>query len=223
MPMLMPVFYVPLFIDGTEKEREFSLAALREMLEALVRVNVMWLATHPDQYTPIYKVGVRWEPERGTEHWLSIPEIYRAYRNGVPVDCEDLAAARAAEIRYYGVPGLGKVRARADIRGRVVNGQVRMHAFVRYPDGSVEDPSTKLGMPGGGAVEWERTHPPAMVAAVQRAAKLAGGSPRQLRPWGGMQPCGLPPATVARMQLAAGDPRAAMQTLAIAARRRRAA
>jgi hypothetical protein len=174
MPMLMPVFYVPLFIDGTEKEREFSLAALREMLEALVRVNVMWLATHPNDYVPLYKVGVRWEPERGTENWLSIPEIYRAYRNGVPVDCEDLAAARAAEIRYYGVPGLGKVRAKADIRGRVVNGQVRMHAFVRYPDGTVEDPSTKLGMPGGGAEQWEQEAPPAMVAAVQRAAKLAG-------------------------------------------------
>jgi hypothetical protein len=77
-------------------------------------------------------------------------------------------------VRYYGVPGLGKVRARADIRGRVVNGQVRMHAFVRYPDGSVEDPSTKLGMPGGGAEQWEREAPPKMVAAVQRAARLAG-------------------------------------------------
>lgn len=173
MAMRMPVFYVPLFVDGTEKEREFSLAALRVLLEALVQTNVMWLATHEAEYVPIYKLGVKWEPEQGTENWLSIPEIYKAYREGVPVDCEDLAAARAAEIRYFGVPGLGKVRAIADIRGRVVNGQVRMHAFVRYPDGSVEDPSTKLGMPGDGAVEWEKKYPPALVNAVQRATKQA--------------------------------------------------
>jgi hypothetical protein len=185
--MRYPEFHVPLFLDGTEKEREFSLAALREMLEALVKVNVMWLATHPNAYTPIYKVGVRWEPERGTENWLSIPCIYEAYQSGTPVDCEDLAAARAAEVRYYGVPGLGKQHVIADIRGRVVDGQVRMHAFCRYPDGSVEDPSTKLGMPGDGAVEWEKKYPPAVVAQVQdmmRARKEALQDAAAVRGWG---------------------------------------
>lgn len=162
--------WVPLFADGTEKEREFSLFALREMLESLVKVNVGWIMTHRREFKPLYATGVRYAPERGTEDWLSIPEIYKAIRTGKPVDCEDLAAARAAELRVGVSKRLGRVHAIADIRGRVLpNKQVRMHAFVRYPDGSVEDPSKNLGMPGGGAEDWERRFPPKLVAAQQRA------------------------------------------------------
>jgi hypothetical protein len=100
---------------------------------------------------------------------LSIPAIYEAHRNGTPIDCEDWAAARAAELRLgLGSSKLGKVAAKADIRGRVVGGKVRMHAFVRFPDNSVEDPSVMFGMPGEGAVAWERDYPPELVALVQR-------------------------------------------------------
>ena len=180
MPMLFPQFHVPLFTDGTEREREFSLFALREMLEALVKVNVGWILTHREKFKPLYQfcreTGARYAPEQGTEDWLSIPQIYAAAATGKPIDCEDWAAARAAELRLgLGSKKLGKVRAIADIRGRVMpgTGQVRMHAFVRYPDGSVEDPSVVLGMPGGGAVEWEKKYPPKTVAPVQRLKRQA--------------------------------------------------
>ncbi len=175
MPMLFPSFHVPLFVDGSEKEREFSLFALREMLEALVKVNVGWILTHRDKFKPLYQfcreTGTRYQPERGTEDWLSIPQIYAASKIDKPIDCEDWAAARAAELRLgLGSKRLGKVKAIADIRGRVMpdTGQVRMHAFVRFPDGTVEDPSVILGMPGGGAVEWEKQYPPKLVTLVQR-------------------------------------------------------
>lgn len=176
--MRYPAFWVPLFKDGTEKEREFSLFALREMLETLVKINVGWITTHPTEFEPLYpfaaRTGLRWEPEKGTEDWLSIPCIYQAKKDRKPVDCEDLACARVAELRLgLGGHPLGKVRAIADIRGRVVNGQVRMHCFVKYPDGSIEDPSKKLGMPGIGADELERREPAALVNAMKQLRRAA--------------------------------------------------
>lgn len=176
--MLYPQMWVPLFKDGTELEREFSLFALRELLEALVKVNVGWISSHPNEFTPLYDFakasGLRWEPEKGTEDWLSIPAIYQARRDRKPVDCEDLACARVAELRLgLGGHPLGPVRAIADIRGRAVNGRVMMHAFVRYPDGSVEDPSKKLGMPGEGADSLEKRRPAKMVAALNAMKRAA--------------------------------------------------
>jgi hypothetical protein len=154
MPMLFPRFWVPIFEDGSEREREFSLFALREMLEALVKVNVGWISSHRDKFRPIYSSGARYAAERGTEDWLSIPEIYKAIKSGKPIDCEDFAAARAAELRLGIGSGMGKVHAVADINGRAMpGGRIQMHAFVRFPDGSVEDPAKKLGMPGPGAKE----------------------------------------------------------------------
>lgn len=174
MAMLYPAMWVPLFKDGTEKEREFSLFALRELLEAMVKINVGWITTHRSEFRPLYNfaaaTGLKWEPEKGTEDWLSIPAIYQAVKDRKPVDCEDLAIARAAELRLgLGGHPAGPVRAIADIRGRVMpnTGQVRMHAFVRYPDGSVEDPSKKLGMPGEGADTLEKRHPQKLVALMQ--------------------------------------------------------
>jgi hypothetical protein len=161
--MRFPTIWVPLYKDGTEREREFSLAALRKLLEAMVQINVMWIVSHLDEFRPLYEIGARYAPEKGTEDWLTIPAIYDAVKSGKPIDCEDFAAARAAELRLgkgVGSKTLGPVHAIGDVRGRVMpNGQVRMHCFVRYPDGSVEDPSTVLGMPGDGAVAWEKAFP----------------------------------------------------------------
>jgi hypothetical protein len=176
--MRYPEFWVPLFKDGTEKEKEFTLFALREMLECLVKINVGWITSHPGEFRPIYSTGVRWQNENNTERWLSIPEIYRALSGPgkQPVDCEDLACARAAELRLgMGGHPLGPVRAVADIRGRVVdkNGRIVMHAFVRYPDGSVEDPSKKCGMPGKGADEVEAEAPAKLVTMMQDMRRAA--------------------------------------------------
>lgn len=170
MPMLFPQMWIPIFEDGTEREREFSLFALRELLEALVKVNVGWIASHRSEFRPIYKSGARYNAERGTEDWLSIPEIYKAIKTGKPIDCEDFAAARAAELRLGIGSGMGPVHAVADINGRAMpGGRIQMHAFVRFPDGSVEDPAKKLGMPGPGAVE----HNNAAAATRLRRRKAA--------------------------------------------------
>lgn len=178
MSMLYPAMWVDLFKDGTEKEREFSLFALRELLEAMVKINVGWIDSHRDEFVPLYQfaaqTGLQWEPEKGTEDWLSIPSIYAAKAVGKPVDCEDLAMARVAELRLgLGGHPLGPVHAIADIRGRVMpdTHQVRMHAFVRYPDGTVEDPSKKLGMPGEGADSLEARRPAALVSHMQDAQR----------------------------------------------------
>jgi hypothetical protein len=178
--MRYPAMWVDLFKDGTEKEKEFSLFALRELLEAMVKINVGWIASHGDEFEPLYKfaarTGLQWEPEKGTEDWLTIPCIYQAKAVGKPVDCEDLAMARVAELRMgLGGHPLGPIHAIADIRGRVMpdTRQVRMHAFVRYPDGTVEDPSKKLGMPGEGADSLERRRPAALVSHMQDAARVA--------------------------------------------------
>ncbi len=175
--MRFPQIWVPLYKDGTEREREFSLASLRVLLEAMVKMNVMWIASHLDEFRPLYEIGARYAPEKGTEDWLTIPAIYDAVKSGKPIDCEDFAAARAAELRLgkgAGTKTMGPVHAIADVRGRVMkNGQVRMHCFVRYPDGSVEDPSTVLGMPGDGAVAWEKAYPPAFVETMKQLGRRA--------------------------------------------------
>jgi hypothetical protein len=83
----------------------------------------------------LYDAGVRYKRERaGRERWKTWEELLRDHEG----DCEDLAAARAAELRASGEPG-----ARAFAR-EVRPG--RFHAVVRRADGRTEDPSRQLGM-----------------------------------------------------------------------------
>ena len=72
------------------------------------------------------------------DHWQTIRDLARS-RAG---DCEDLAAARCAELWQAG-----------DRRARCVIKLVRpglMHVVVRRGDGRLEDPSRSLGMQGDG-------------------------------------------------------------------------
>jgi len=66
-----------------------------------------------------------------------IPEVMR-HRFG---DCEDLSAWRVAELRLGGVRAIPWV---------VQSGNRLYHVQVRYPDGTIEDPSRRLGMRGKG-------------------------------------------------------------------------
>lgn len=71
------------------------------------------------------------------EEWQNVAELYGAGKG----DCEDLAGARAAELRVRrGEP------ARA-IAYR--SGPRKFHAVVRRADGTIEDPSRILGMGKG--------------------------------------------------------------------------
>jgi len=67
------------------------------------------------------------------EHWQTIGELWRSGGG----DCEDLAAATAAELVYHGIPARPVVR-------RVRPGLA--HALVQLGDGSTLDPSKVAGM-----------------------------------------------------------------------------
>jgi len=102
------------------------------MLEALVRINQMQLARK--SMVPLYRSGVRYKRESGTgERWQSIIQLYKRGAG----DCEDLSAALCALKRQKGI------RCKVDL---VRTGPRLLHAIVRYPDGSIEDPSKRLGM-----------------------------------------------------------------------------
>lgn len=107
---------------------------LEAALAALQTVNELWLRRNPG--TPsVYEWG-HYVPERATEEWLPIPFLLARGGEG---DCEDLAAARAAELRVSGEdPGARAVAYRSRPK--------TWHAVVRRGDGTVEDPSLVLGM-----------------------------------------------------------------------------
>lgn len=102
-------------------------------LEGLARLATEDHASKP--LPPLYRSGIRYQPERGTENWLLPSEALLA---GV-ADCEDLSAYRVGELRASGV----------DPEARIVveqTGPRTLHAVVRRGDGSIEDPSRALGM-----------------------------------------------------------------------------
>lgn len=93
---------------------------------------------------PLYRSGVRYRRERGTEDWLT-PRQVAAVGAG---DCEDLAAWRVGELRATGTDPDARVIVRQ-------TGPRTLHALVARGDGRLEDPSAVLGMPtrGGGIAE----------------------------------------------------------------------
>ena len=115
-----------------------STLILSLVLQLLVLANFLYLLLH--RATPLlYASGVRYVREPpGEEHWQTFPALYRSGRG----DCEDLAAARVAELWMLGERG-----ARIDTQWRFdARGDRLYHVFVRRADGSPEDPSRLLGM-----------------------------------------------------------------------------
>lgn len=120
-------------------------------LEGLARIAAEQIAT--GAFPLLYKSGVRYERERGTEHWQTPAEVIESGR----ADCEDLSAYRVGELRASG----------ADPGARVVivrTGPRTLHAVVRRSDGSTEDPSRALGMRGPG----DGVALPSMLVGVER-------------------------------------------------------
>ena len=114
-----------------------SRAVLSAALEGLVGVNYILLRRQ--RMPRLYKAGVRYRAEqlvggKRLEQWKTAPQVF-ALGLG---DCEDLAAWRAAELRVHrGEP------ARAVVYR---TGPKKFHAVVERADGSIEDPSKRLGM-----------------------------------------------------------------------------
>lgn len=149
--MMQPIlFKVRLFTGPGDRPR--SQTALLWLLEALCKVNQGHLEQKP--YPPLYKAGVRYRREDGTEEWMDIPSILASGFG----DCEDLACWRVAELRTQGV------KASPYARFKLIEGVHHYHALVkRYgPNGRtwLEDPSKKLGMGRSEGPVAQRLLPP---------------------------------------------------------------
>ncbi len=112
------------------------------LLEALIKCNMIYLASHP-QTPQLYRSGVRYQRElHNQEEWLDIPGILKI-RAG---DCEDLAAWRVAELRHQGVAAKGRLKWYH--KPGAQNNITLYHVQVLLPNGVIEDPSRQLGMRG---------------------------------------------------------------------------
>jgi hypothetical protein len=114
-------------------------AVIEAALEGLVAANVAILqiaiAEDGRRWPRLYSADVRFRAEAPrSEDWKTIDRLY-ADREG---DCEDVACARAAELRFYEGEGARAAVARIDDNG--------YHALVTRGDGAMEDPSVVVIM-----------------------------------------------------------------------------
>jgi hypothetical protein len=109
---------------------------LAPALAALTALNREILRRHP--LPPLYETGIRYHREArlpdgsSREQWLTAPVIYMRKAG----DCEDLGCFRAAELQLQGI----------DAHAICKRSSVGFHIVVQYADGTIEDPSRKLGM-----------------------------------------------------------------------------
>ena len=118
--------------------RDESEEYLTILLDCLTKICEAYLRRHPR--TPaLYESGVKYlEEPPGAEDWDDIPTTIAME----VTDCETLACWRAAELRTRG----GIAAEAVFSREAQDNGTQLYHILVRYPDGTVEDPSRILGM-----------------------------------------------------------------------------
>lgn len=128
---------------------DHGIATLNALLRALCIINADILKRNP-MMPLIYQSGARYMRDpliryqhdqncqwRMSETWKDCAQVLS---DGVG-DCEDLACWRAAELRIR-----FEKNARVTWRRRVVRGVQVFHILVVHPDGSIEDPSLRLGM-----------------------------------------------------------------------------
>lgn len=130
------LFKLGLFAN--EGQRPASERVLAKALDLLYTANVEYLRANPS--TPsIYTPGlVRYEREPlPAECWKAIRYLIA---DGFG-DCEDLACARAAELTVH-----SNINARPAFSYRKIGNLSIYHIVVKLPDGTIEDPSKRLGM-----------------------------------------------------------------------------
>jgi hypothetical protein len=110
----------------------------------------------PRELPKLYESGVYYKEEApGHEDWLDAPAVLLQGN----ADCEDLAAYRCAELRADGVEAEPVIKWQWIPRDVMVaqgypanklpsRGVWLVHCCVRFPDGTIEDPSKILGMGG---------------------------------------------------------------------------
>lgn len=109
---------------------------IQAALDALFAFNVAWRRLYGSAFKPLLSSHVRYAREWPRERWLTLPELYR---EGVG-DCEDLAAAYAAELVSTGRDTGARPYVRKANTGR------GYHVVVLGGNGRELDPSIALGM-----------------------------------------------------------------------------
>lgn len=134
-------FYDPQFefVGFRYVETEAKMGVICKMLDVLEEINAAILKTFPN--TPrLYDAGICYVEEKlGQDKWQDIARTLQLKAG----DCEDLAAYRVSELRHAGE------NARHVVEHRKGPGLVLYHIKVIRGDGTIEDPSAVLGMPGG--------------------------------------------------------------------------
>ena len=113
-----------------------------KMLAVLHETNAQWFAAG-GKAPPLYQSGVKYQEEQlGHDEWQDIPRSLDQWTRGVGSDCEDLASWRVSELRFGGEDAWHTVEHRKSPT------LVLYHIRIRRQDGSIEDPSCRLGMSG---------------------------------------------------------------------------
>lgn len=109
-------------------------------LEAVTRLNEQMIKSGDTPTSDeLVAAGARWKPEPPGQEHFDHGALIAHRKHG---DCDDWAPLHAATLRVTGEdPG-----ARAIVRK---SGEKRWHAIVQRSDGTIDDPSTGAGMPGG--------------------------------------------------------------------------
>lgn len=129
-------------LRATFISQRIAIPQIAVLCEALTRLDELYLADHPTTQ-PLYRAGVRYVPEDGSEEFADLPTVYQR-REG---DCEDLACIRAAELRRQGFPmavALPLEVPRGNDGVRLIHIVVVANPF--DPVRTFEDPSARLGM-----------------------------------------------------------------------------
>ena len=126
-----------------ERDAEISAMAMSHFVELLFRLDIDQMRKRDFPY--LYSAGVRYHsmappcPELQGDLWLDASVLLRTHKG----DCKDLSAYHAAWMNVY-----KGVRCRPVFRRKFLEkGFSLYHFVVLWPDGSIEDPSLKLGMP----------------------------------------------------------------------------
>ena len=121
-------------------QSEKVLIRILEMMVSIGRGELRNVRIDGKKIPPLYKSGVRYARERGTEIWKDPVETFL---DGYG-DCEDLATWRVAELLNNHKFAAPFIRYRVD----PVTGMYIYHVMVKRKDGRLEDPSRILGMTG---------------------------------------------------------------------------
>jgi len=121
--------------------------ALFHLCLALTKINYDFLREFPDT-KKLYRSGVIYHDDTHVDCWKDVcrteedkwQDLPTTYQKGYG-DCEDLACIRVAELWMDGIHALPFPRLQS-----TGDDEQLWHIQVLMPDGSVEDPSAKLGM-----------------------------------------------------------------------------